>query len=82
MHTFGDHTCEGPEFETIGLCGTIAASSDIDAVAEFNRACDELGLDTMSTGSVVALAMDLCEQGAADYGLPSATLAGTLRRRR
>ncbi|MCX6363540.1 MAG: aldehyde ferredoxin oxidoreductase C-terminal domain-containing protein, partial [Actinobacteria bacterium] len=38
-------------------------------VAAFNRECDELGLDTMSTGAVVALAMDLCEAGVADYGL-------------
>ena len=38
-------------------------------MAAFNRECDELGLDTMSTGAVVALAMDLCEAGVADYGL-------------
>jgi aldehyde:ferredoxin oxidoreductase len=69
VHTFGEHTCEGPEFETIGLCGSNCGIDDIEAVAAFNRACDELGLDTMSAGSVVALAMDLCERGAADYGL-------------
>ena len=78
VHTFGAHTCEGPEFETIGLCGSNCGIADIEAVAEFNRACDELGLDTMSTGSVVALAMDLCEQGAADYGLAFGDTAGYL----
>jgi aldehyde:ferredoxin oxidoreductase len=78
VHTFGEYTCEGPEFETIGLCGSNCGIADIEAVAEFNRACDELGLDTMSTGSVVALAMDLCEQGAADYGLAFGEVAGYL----
>ena len=79
VHTFGDLTCEGPEFETIGLCGSNCGIADIEAVAEFNRACDELGLDTMSAGSVVALAMDLCEQGAADYGLSFGDTAGYLQ---
>ena len=69
VHDFGDHICEGPEFETLGLCGSNCGISDLAAVAAFNRECDELGLDTMSTGAVVALAMDLCESGAADYGL-------------
>ena len=69
VHDFGDHVCEGPEFETLGLCGSNCGISDLAAIAAFNRECDELGLDTMSTGAVVALAMDLCEQGAADYGL-------------
>ena len=79
VHTFGELTCEGPEFETIGLCGSNCGIADIEAVAEFNRACDELGLDTMSAGSVVALAMDLCEQGAADYGLSFGDTAGYLQ---
>lgn len=78
VHEFGEHVCEGPEFETIGLCGSNCGISDIAAVAEFNRACDELGLDTMSTGSVVALAMDLCEQGAAGYGLAFGDTEGYL----
>ncbi len=78
VHSFGEHTCEGPEFETIGLCGSNCGISDIAVVAEFNRACDELGLDTMSTGSVVALAMDLCERGAAGYGLSFGDAKGYL----
>ncbi len=69
VHDFGDHLCEGPEFETLGLCGSNCGISDLAAIAAFTRECDELGLDTMSTGAVVALAMDLCEQGVADYGL-------------
>ncbi len=35
----------------------------------FNHECDEWGLDTISSGSVVGLAMDLTEKGIADFGL-------------
>jgi aldehyde:ferredoxin oxidoreductase len=69
VHRFGDHLCEGPEFETLGLCGSNCGVGDLAAIAAFNSACDELGLDTISTGAVVGLAMDLCEKGLADYGL-------------
>jgi len=78
VHRFGDSVCEGPEFETLGLCGSNCGVGDLAAVAAFNRACDEVGLDTISTGAVVALAMDLCEQGAADYGLAFGDTAGYL----
>ena len=79
VHAFEDYICEGPEFETLGLCGANCDVDDLAAVAAFNRECDEVGLDTMSTGAVVALAMDLCEQGAADYGLAFGDTAGYLR---
>lgn len=79
VHAFDDHICEGPEFETLGLCGANCDVDDLAAVAAFNRECDEVGLDTMSTGAVVALAMDLCEQGAADYGLAFGDITGYLR---
>jgi aldehyde:ferredoxin oxidoreductase len=78
VHAFGDYVCEGPEFETLGLCGANCGIGDLATLAEFNRACDELGLDTISTGAVVGLAMDLCEQGAADYGLAFGDAAGYL----
>ena len=78
VHRFGEHVCEGPEFETLGLCGANCGIGDLATIAAFNRACDELGLDTMSTGAVVALAMDLCERGDADYGLAFGDAAGYL----
>ena len=78
VHRFGDHVCEGPEFETLGLCGANCGIGDLATIASFNQACDELGLDTMSTGTVVALAMDLCERGAADYGLAFGDAGGYL----
>lgn len=60
---------EGPEYETIALCGGNCGIGDISALMKFNAACDELGLDTISTGSVVGLAMDLTEKGVHDFGL-------------
>lgn len=78
VHAFGEYVCEGPEFETLGLCGADCGVDDLATVAEFNRSCDELGLDTISTGSVVALAMGLCEEGAADYGLAFGDTRGYL----
>jgi aldehyde:ferredoxin oxidoreductase len=69
FHRFATVTCEGPEYETVVLCGSNCGVDDLDALAEFNQACDEYGVDTISSGSVVALAMDLCERGIADYGL-------------
>ncbi len=60
---------EGPEYETIALCGSNCGIDDIDALMKFNELCDELGMDTISSGSVVGLAMDLCEKGYADFGL-------------
>ena len=69
FHAFADHECEGPEYETLGVCGANCGMSNLDAVAAFNRECDELGLDTISTGAVVALAMGLHDKGIADHGL-------------
>ena len=70
---------EGPEFETIALCGSNCGIDDIDALMKFNELCDELGMDTISTGSVVGLAMDLCERGYADFGLAFGDSEGYLR---
>ena len=54
---------EGPEYETIGMLGSNVGLSDIQDVAEANRLCDELGIDTISTGSVIGWAMECYEKG-------------------
>lgn len=69
FHQFEGLSSEGPEFETIAICGSNCGVVDLEAIAAFNWACDELGMDTISTGAVVALAMDLHERGIADLGL-------------
>ncbi len=54
---------EGPEFETLGSLGSMLMVDDVEAVAELNYLCNELGLDTISTGGVIACAMELSEKG-------------------
>ena len=60
---------EGPEYETLCLGGSNCDINDMEQVMRFNRACDDLGLDTMSTGNVIGLAMGLTETGAAHLDL-------------
>jgi len=65
----GDVTVEGPEYETIACAGSNCGISDLEAVARFNKICDDLGLDTMSTGGVIAWAMEATEKGIYDFGI-------------
>lgn len=60
---------EGPEYETLCMGGSNCEMNDLEQVMRFNRLCDDLGLDTMSTGATIALAMEMTESGVQDYGL-------------
>jgi aldehyde:ferredoxin oxidoreductase len=60
---------EGPEYETIGLGGGNCGISDLSALISFNRFCDNLGLDSISAGNVIGLAMTMTEEGIHDLGL-------------
>ena len=78
FHEAGGVKGEGPEYETIALCGANCGIGDIEALMTFNALCDEWGLDTVSSGSVTGLAMDLTEQGVRDFGLHFGDAAGYL----
>lgn len=54
---------EGPEYETIGLMGSNLGIDDIESVAQANLLCDDLGIDTISTGNAIAWAMECYEKG-------------------
>jgi len=54
---------EGPEYETTALLGGNCALADIEDVAYANYLCDELGLDTISTGNCIAFAIECFERG-------------------
>ncbi|MBI4833836.1 MAG: aldehyde ferredoxin oxidoreductase family protein [Planctomycetes bacterium] len=54
---------EGPEYETAALIGGDCAVDNITDLSYANWLCDELGLDTISGGSVVAFAMECYEKG-------------------
>ncbi|MFZ4855188.1 MAG: aldehyde ferredoxin oxidoreductase family protein [Desulfuromonadaceae bacterium] len=60
---------EGPEYETLCLAGSNCGINDLEAVIRFNRLCDDLGLDTMSCGSTISLAMEMTETGRHDFNL-------------
>jgi len=52
-----------PEFETIGAFGGQCAVLDFGAIIKANQECDELGVDTMQTGTMIAFAMELNQRG-------------------
>jgi len=54
---------EGPEYETLGMCGANLGIGDIREVFKFNEECSDMGLDTISTGNVCGWAMELFERG-------------------
>ncbi|NLE22292.1 MAG: aldehyde ferredoxin oxidoreductase family protein [Actinobacteria bacterium] len=69
---------EGPEYETIALCGANCGIGDIAALMKFNELCDEWGMDTISSGAVLGLAMDLTEKGVKDFGVRFGDIEGYL----
>lgn len=58
-----DRRGEGPEYESIWALGAACGVNDLEAITEANYLCNELGLDTISTGSTIACAMELSEKG-------------------
>ena len=62
-------TVKGPELETIGLLGSNLLNNDLQNIINLNHLCDEYGLDTITFGSTVGLAMELNEKKLWDNGL-------------
>jgi aldehyde:ferredoxin oxidoreductase len=54
------------EYENVFALGPLCGVSDPDAVLEASGRCDELGLDTISTGGTIAWAMECAERGLID----------------
>lgn len=52
-----------PEYETIAALGSLCSVDDMQAVCKGNELCTEYGLDTISTGCVIAYAMECYENG-------------------
>ena len=65
----GGSTVEGPEYETLAIGGSNCGIGDLEAIIEFNDLCDNLGMDTISVGNVIAFAMELTEKGIKDFSL-------------
>ncbi len=54
---------EGPEYETSWAFSADCGIDDLVAVIKANDACNKLGLDTISTGTTIAAAMEVYEKG-------------------
>ena len=61
--------CEGPEYESIANLGPMLRVDDLKDVAEMNHLCNELGLDTISTGVTLACFLELVERGKIELDL-------------
>jgi len=54
----GKYKTSALEFETLTLLGSNCAIASWEDVADLDRLCDELGLDTIETGAALAVLMD------------------------
>ena len=54
---------EGPEYETAAMLGSNVGISSFAAVLRGNYLCDELGLDTISTGNLIGVVIEGYERG-------------------
>ena len=56
----------GPEYETLASFGSLSMNDDFESIARANELCNRYGLDTISTGHVVAFAIAARERGLID----------------
>jgi aldehyde:ferredoxin oxidoreductase len=54
----GNYKTSALEFETLTLLGANCAIASWEDVADLDRLCDEVGLDTIETGAALAILMD------------------------
>jgi aldehyde:ferredoxin oxidoreductase len=60
---------EGPEYETIFSFGGLCEVDSIEEIAYLNDICDRLGMDTISAGNLVGLAIEAYRMGKSDYAI-------------
>lgn len=54
---------EGPEYETLYVFGGLCCIDRMEEILNLNDLCDRYGMDTMSTGNLIALAMEANARG-------------------
>lgn len=52
-----------PEYESVGAFGTMCLNTRLDSIIMANDICNRHGLDTISTGAVIAFAIECYENG-------------------
>jgi aldehyde:ferredoxin oxidoreductase len=60
---FGGEELPAPEYETVALLGSNLGVFDIEKIAEWNRVCGRMGMDTISSGGTLAWVMEAAERG-------------------
>jgi len=60
---------EGPEYASIGSLGTKLGNLDLENIIYAVELCNRYGLDTISTGSYIAWAMELYQRGIIDQDM-------------
>lgn len=68
----GAALCSPLEYENLGLLGSNLDIDDLDAIARLNRACNDIGVDTIEAGAALGVAM---EAGVLPFGDAEAALA-------
>jgi len=53
----------GPEYETLSSLGSLLLNDDLKSIIDLNFLCNDLGLDTMSTGIAVGFAIESFTRG-------------------
>ncbi len=59
---------DGPEYVTLGKFGPNLGVDRVETVIRLNNICNDLGLDTASTGSAIAWALELLQRGVISAG--------------
>ncbi len=58
-----DRTYGGPEYETIAAFGSLTGNANLPSIAKANAICNAQGIDTISTGTTIAFAIECFENG-------------------
>jgi len=55
--------CHRPEYETLAMMGSNCLNNNLHSIIKLNDMCNRYGLDTISTGAVLAFVMECREKG-------------------
>jgi len=59
---------KAPEYESASALGSLCMVDDYETIIKANQICNDVGLDTISTGVIVAFAMECFESGILKIG--------------
>ena len=55
--------CHRPEYETLAMLGSNCLNNNLESIIKLNDLCNRYGIDTISTGAVLAFVMECWEKG-------------------